>query len=127
MKWGDPMTIDVYAELTHGDRYTNKLDHPKRPVRPRTPNSDIPADYIDFAERLENFLLAKSVYKEELKAYMCEQSRIEEQFRKELAEEFEVTDHPKEHVLWTRAWEEGHAYGLSEIYNKYSELAELVK
>lgn len=51
----------------------------------------------------------------------------EEEFIKDLFEEFGVTDNPKNQLCYSIAREKGHAYGFSEVYNEFSDLVELIK
>jgi hypothetical protein len=51
----------------------------------------------------------------------------EEEFIKDLFEEFGVTNNPKKELCYSIAYDIGHAYGFSEIYNKFYDLVELIK
>ena len=48
-------------------------------------------------------------------------------FRLDLEEEFGVGDNPKNSLLFSIAWSMGHSSGLSEVYNYYAELVDLIK
>jgi len=60
------------------------------------------------------------------KAYREETSNLKRKFREDLAEEFGVTDHPKEEQLFNIAWENGHSSGYNEVWGEYSDLVELI-
>lgn len=60
-------------------------------------------------------------------AYNDEDREIRKKFREDLAKEFGMVNHPKESKLWDKAWDDGHAYGLMEVYNHYSELVDFIK
>ena len=120
------MTIDVYHEIYKTDRYVNTKELPSRPKKPPVPSSENPEHFIEYADELQVYLIAKDEFNKAMEDYKAEERRILEQFRKDLAEEFDVVGHPKEHLLWERAWVEGHSIGFSEVYNEYAELAELV-
>lgn len=47
-------------------------------------------------------------------------------FRKALAKEYGVKDHPKEAVLWRLAWEHGHSSGLHDVIYYYEDFLQLI-
>jgi len=47
-------------------------------------------------------------------------------FRKELAQAYGISEHPKEERLWELAWSKGHANGYSEVALEYDELVTLI-
>ena len=53
--------------------------------------------------------------------------RTGQKLKEYLEKDFNLTDHPKKDILWSMAWEKGHAYGLHEVYNEYLDLVELVR
>ncbi len=69
----------------------------------------------------------KETYFESQKAYNKESGKLLDEFRKDLFEEFGVTDHPKVDRVYQIAWEKGHAHGLSEVYIEFSDIVELIK
>ena len=42
-------------------------------------------------------------------------------------EELDIADNPKRDLLFNKAWELGHSYGLSEVYHYADELVCLIK
>lgn len=58
-------------------------------------------------------------------AYIAEERRIHAQFKADLLDEFGLTNHPKADKIFEYVWQEGHAYGHSEVYGKMLDLAEL--
>lgn len=63
---------------------------------------------------------------ERAKAVEAARKRMEE-VRARLEEEHGMAFHPKRDLLWSKAWEHGHACGLSDVQNWYEELVDLVK
>lgn len=55
-----------------------------------------------------------------------EAARQVESLRRRLEDEYETQTHPKRDLLWSKAWEHGHACGEAEVAHWYSEFAELV-
>ena len=60
-------------------------------------------------------------------AYNAEIEAIRQTFRADLEAEYGVTGHPKAELLWTIAWDRGHADGLGPVYAAYDTLVELIK
>jgi len=71
--------------------------------------------------------LDKEAYNEEVKVYNSAKAEKENEFIKDLFEEFGVTDNPKKGLCYSIAYDMGHAYGFSEVYSKFSDLVELIK
>ncbi|AGS80939.1 hypothetical protein [Caulobacter phage Cr30] len=59
-------------------------------------------------------------------AYRDENYRLEQIFKQDLEEEFDVQNNPKKDLLFSKAWEQGHAYGFNEVYNHYIDLVDLI-
>jgi hypothetical protein len=53
-------------------------------------------------------------------AYQEESARLHAQFKADLLDEFGLTHHPKADEIFDYVWQEGHAYGHSEVYSKMS-------
>lgn len=51
----------------------------------------------------------------------------QKEFRKALADTYELTDHPKEELLFNLAWEQGHSNGYNEVALCYDEMSVLLK
>ncbi len=66
-------------------------------------------------------------YKAHQKQYGEEKHKLHEEFINDLFENFNVTDNPKRHKAFELAWEQGHAYGFEEVYNKFYDLVDLIK
>lgn len=61
------------------------------------------------------------------RAHGVEEARIVAEFRSDLEMEFGMAGHVKADALFSRAWEDGHAYGLSEVASRYADLVELAR
>ncbi len=68
----------------------------------------------------EEYIGHKKQYKEELK-------QLNEEFEKDLFEEFGVSDNPKKYKALAYAWDKGHSSGYAEVYNEFSDIVELIK
>lgn len=69
----------------------------------------------------------KEAYGERVGAHRDAMAKKENEFIQDLFEEFGVTDNPKKGLCYSIAYADGHAYGFSEIYSKFSDLVELIK
>jgi hypothetical protein len=96
------MTETVRYKLMTG-YYNNKLEYPKNSAK------GAPAFY------------------EAVNAYHAEEYRINKMFEEDLAAEFGLTEHPKRQLLFDKAWANGHAYGLQEVYEEYADLKRLLE
>ncbi len=59
-------------------------------------------------------------------AYREDQARLNKQFRLDLEVEHGVIGNPKAEKLFDIAWEQGHAYGFSEVALHYDQLVVLI-
>ena len=64
--------------------------------------------------------------REQRRLYNEDCYRLMNEFRKDLAEEAGLTNHPKEKKLFSIAYNIGHSGGFHEIHSHYLELAELL-
>lgn len=64
---------------------------------------------------------------DEVKAYRAKTKEMEALFKKDLFEEFEIVEHPKRELLFSKSWELSHDSGLEEVYYTFSDLFELIK
>jgi hypothetical protein len=60
------------------------------------------------------------------KKYNHRTNVLMENFKKDLLEEFGLSDHPKKDIIFDKAWSDGHAYGFHEVYNEMIDLVELI-
>jgi hypothetical protein len=56
--------------------------------------------------------------------YDAEEERIQEKFKCDLLEQFDINDEKGQKILWA-AWRDGHAQGYESIYNKFIEYKDL--
>ena len=117
--------MSVMENIQNGD-YENKLPYPKMPSKPLMPRTKSAADFRAYANALEEYEAAMVDAKEVRRLYNEETSRLQDQFRKDLEAEYDMTDHPKRDKLFSMAWSYGHSSGLSEVAIHYGEFVELV-
>lgn len=66
-------------------------------------------------------------YKVDKAAYNSTEAGLLKMFEEDLADEFGMTDHPKRHLLFSKAWDSGHSSGLNDVLYWYEEMVELVR
>ena len=72
-------------------------------------------------------VLDEEAYKEHLNQYNEEQKQLNEEFEKDLFEEFGVSDNPKRYKALAYAWDKGHSFGYEEVYNVFWNIVDLIK
>jgi len=84
------------------------------------------ADYDLALEKIKGSV--KDLKRHHLQQYRNEESRRKHQFYKDCEKEFGFADFPEEvkNFIHGKAYEEGYAYGFSEIADKYDDLVEFV-
>lgn len=120
----------MFAKIETG-YYKNALSYPTKPKEPEVLRklardlSDVDIAALPVTRALYAEDMAE--YRADLAAYRQEDARLEELFRVDLAHDHGMIDHPKEGLLYAKAYENGHSGGYSEIYNVYSDLVDLVR
>lgn len=62
-----------------------------------------------------------------LDAYHAAEQAVYDTFKNDLFADLGISDNPRRQVLFSKAWERGHSYGLQEIYNVACDLVELIE
>lgn len=69
----------------------------------------------------------KASYDRKRKEYNEEQARLENLFKRALFYYTNVENNPKAESVYSIAWEKGHYSGLSEVYNEFLDIVDLIK
>ena len=109
------------------DKYKNKLPYLPRPAKPTLPKNPTPEDYRKHADDMEAHAQAVTEFLKEMDKYYAEGKRLLELFKQDVLADVGLTNHPKADKAYGLAWENGHASGLSEVYNHLMRYAELLK
>ena len=80
----------------------------------------------DYPNAVIQEVLDKEAYEAHRKEYNDERTKLHQEFQDDLFTEFNVTDNPKRFKCFELAWDKGHAYGHSEVYNCFSDFVELI-
>ncbi len=109
------------------EKYINKMDSPVRPKKPflahRASSKEV-REYAILLEQYENSLLA---YKNFEQAYRKEDARLIELFKEDLFKEYRVKDSVKAEKIYSKAWEEGHSDGLSQVEWHFEDIIAFVR
>ena len=98
---------------------------PKIPPRPDRRNTS-PNEYRVYADRLEHYNQESELFSGVLANYRKKVADLENQFKVDALKEVGLEGHPKANVVYSKAWDLGHAYGLSEVFIHLEGLAEIV-
>lgn len=66
-------------------------------------------------------------YKKDVNKYYEETSRLHEEFKNDLFEDFNVMNNPKKDKCFELAWEYGQSAGYEDVYVHFDNLVELIK
>ena len=74
---------------------------------------------------VEEKVLDEISFNAHMKHYQEENRRLQEEFRNDLIEEYEMTGHPKANKIFDKAWELGSSKGLEEVEYYFQDLVSL--
>lgn len=121
------------------DYYKNKLEYPSSVLKKEIREKFAKNISINLTGNIEEVEIQLKKAKDEAlekandeiqklyKEYNNETVENEQKFKRDLANEFEVSNNPKADLLYGKVYEKAHSYGFSEIYSVYSDLVELIK
>lgn len=97
----------------------------------RIRNKEFEVDITLYPNREKSFsdmnVLQREKYQKSRQALRIAEEQKKQDFRKALAETYELTDHPKEEILFNLAWETGHSSGYNDVALYYDEMSALIK
>jgi hypothetical protein len=76
---------------------------------------------------VEEKVLDEVSFNAHMKHYQEENLRLQEEFRRDLIEEYRMTDHPKSNKIFNKAWDMGISSGLQEVELCFQDLIGLFK
>ncbi len=111
--------------------YRNKEPRPICPIKPDVLEKNI----LDLTkEEIFTLFEIREAYTENLNKFCIEknswnikQDLMESRFKDDLEEEFGVKNHPKADLLYHKAWNLGHSYGLAQVLSDYENLVDIIK
>jgi len=76
---------------------------------------------------VEERVLDELSYNSHMKLYNEENIRLQEEFRDDLLEEYEMTNHPQATKIFNKAWDMGCSMGYREVQEYFEDLVELFR
>ena len=74
---------------------------------------------------VEEKVLDEVSYNAHMKLYQEENLRLQNEFREDLIEKYDMTHHPKANVIFDKAWDIGCSSGLESVDYYYADLMDL--
>lgn len=100
---------------------------PSRPIPVFTMSNAHAKELRDHANSLEAWERDSQAVKELQDAWNQRNCQLTDQFREDLEKETNMAGHPKAELLYYKAWDRGHAYGVDGVYSAYMDMIELVE
>lgn len=110
--------------MARTSKKTEKVSLPTKPEKNiheklRDGDYETKLEYVSYKRRNEPDYLAKR------EARAADSARLMDEFKRDALAEAGLTDHPKADRIYAYAWQEGHAYGCSEVLSHLMDLADL--
>lgn len=122
--------MDAFKKYIQG-AYENKLTVPVKPTEPAVLRKRAgvltAAEQESLPEVIRAYEAEKKAYETARVAYNAESGRLMAQAQADLEADHGIVGNPKADMLWSKAWDRGHAYGLGEVISIYGDLVDLVK
>ena len=108
------------------EKYKVKMEVMQKPKKPLLIKDHTLEDVRKYASELEVYEKNLEKWKLHMQALRAEQCRLEDQFKQDLFVELDIEKHDKRHILYSKAWELGHAEGYHNVYHYATELIDLL-
>ena len=107
------------------DYYGGKdLHYPNKPTKPRLSSVPTAAQARAYADELEAYEIKLKQYRDCCEDYTRSLNGRLFELKTRLRDEYDITE-AQMHLLWARAWEDGHAEGLHLVADIFDELYDL--
>ncbi len=104
------------------------IPYPERPKKPRFPTFDsTPAELRQYADEIEAYNKVKAEWLAEHRKFSDKQDEVYAEFKADLLKELGIEKNPKAELLYSIAWQKGHAGGLADVWCEAADLVELIK
>ncbi len=100
------------------------LHYPIKPTKPVLGSNPHPDDARAWADAMEAYDVKMAEYKEHRDDYTRSINGRLFELKTRLRDEYDITEQQM-HLLWGRAWEDGHAEGLHRVVSIFDELYEI--
>jgi hypothetical protein len=107
------------------DYYGGKdLHYPNKPTKPRMGTAPTAAEARAYADALEAYEVKLAEYRDRYDDYTRSINGRLFELKTRLRDDYDITD-AQMHLLWAKAWEDGHSEGLARVADIFDELYEL--
>jgi hypothetical protein len=107
------------------DYFSGKdLIYPNKPTKPRLSATPTAAEARRYADELEAYEIKLAEYRDRYDDYTRSINGRLFELKTRLRDEYAITD-DQMHLLWARAWEDGHAEGLHLVADLFDDLYDL--
>ncbi len=108
------------------DYYGGKdLHYPNKPTKPRLSAAPTAAQARAYADELEAYEIKLKQYRDCYEDYTRSLNGRLFELKTRLRDEYDITE-AQMHLLWSRAWEDGHDEGLRRVVEIFDDLYDLV-
>lgn len=102
------------------------LKYPSKPTKPTLGRNPTAVDARAFADALEEYKRDLESYKEDKSYYNDRVGARMKEYREKIMKDYGMCRQEFD-VIWNKAWEYGHASGLSEVHYHFDSLFDFVK
>jgi hypothetical protein len=102
------------------------LEFPIRPSKPGSFDRNDPQNMRDFADRMEAYQERDVEYRADMVAYRAEVRGRRDDLMEDLGRNFDLTS-AQTQVVFTKAWEDGHSSGITEVINLFGDFVDLIE
>jgi hypothetical protein len=107
------------------DYYGGKdLNYPNKPTKPRMSSTPTAAEARRYADELEAYEIKLKEYRDRYDDHTRSLNGRLFELKTRLRDEYDITE-AQMHLLWARAWEDGHDEGLHLVADIFDELYDL--
>ena len=97
------------------------LKYPKKPTKPSLGRNPSSIEARAFADALEEYEREFKGYEEDKRYYQSQMSALHHEFTDKLKADYGLSDEEFD-VIWSEAYDRGHAYGLEEVASHFGSL-----
>lgn len=106
--------------------YKNTVAYPTAPRKPTLKTGPAASEARRYADLMDVYEADMIIYREALAVYNKRNAELHAEFKADLIENAGLTGHPKTELLFSKAWDHGHAQGYGSVEYWFNDLAELV-
>jgi hypothetical protein len=107
------------------DYFSGKdLNYPNKPTKPRMGSTPTAAEARRYADELEAYEIKLKQYRDDYDDYTRSINGRLFEFKTRLRDKYDIAE-AQMHLLWARAWEDGHEEGLHLVADIFDDLYDL--